>query len=259
MRTIWKGTIEIGAVKIPVTLHTAVKENRPKFHQISPCCNSRISQQLICQKCGRQVNRSELKKGWEVRKNEYVIIEPHEIEALKLKTLKTIEIDGFIQTTTIDPMLIRTNYYVGQIKGSEKTFSLLYHLLEGRCAVGKIVLHGYEPICVLRRSGKNIFLSLLWYPDEIKPSPEVTVEPPSENLKKLGEELAESMTKDIDFGKYKDRYVEAVRELITAKLTGQKIEVPRVEEKIMTENLEEALRKSIRMVKEQKVPAVIRR
>ncbi|HKG89311.1 MAG TPA: Ku protein, partial [Nitrososphaeraceae archaeon] len=154
-RSVWKGAISFGLVNIPIQVFSA--EQKEEYTSFSQLCQKghRIKYKKWCPVEDREVPWSEIKKGYEITKNNYVLIEKEEIESIKLKTTNTIEIKEFINSEEFDPLFIEKSYYVGpdigkKKKGSNSTtntvpakaYSLFVKILNEtkKIAIGKVVL-----------------------------------------------------------------------------------------------------------------------
>jgi DNA end-binding protein Ku len=120
-RAIWIGSISFGLVNIPIQVFSATqKEEYTSFNQL---CDKghKIKYKKWCPVEEREVPWSEIKKGYEITKNDYVVIEKQDLDRIKLKTNNTIEIKEFIKSEEFDPIFIEKNYYVGPDPGKKKT------------------------------------------------------------------------------------------------------------------------------------------
>ena len=231
-RAIWKGSVSIGVVNIPISLHTATRESKVSFNTITPCCGTRVNSVYKCQGCGKEVSRSEVKKGWDLGDGKFVVLEKAEIEAVRLKTVKSIAVEGFAPAHLIDPIQMATSYYMAPVEGGEKAYSLIAEALNlsALYALARITTHGREHIAVIRAKGRNLVLTTLYYPEEVLTPPEIPQAKLSERERDLSKQLLEGYKiEQLDLTQYKNRYVEAVKELINAKLLGQPITAPKVE------------------------------
>ncbi|MEM2265506.1 MAG: Ku protein [Candidatus Hadarchaeales archaeon] len=254
-RAIWKGAFSFGPLNIPVKLSTAVKDDKVEFRQLCPDCNARVRLPLICTKCGREVSRAVAKKGFELAEDKYVVIEPSELENLSLKTLKVAEIQGVIPLYAIDPIQIEHHYYCEPEKGGEKAYSLIWWALNEMKLAMVVLLtsHGKEHLGVVwpRKNGVLV-LSFLYYQNEVLTPPQVPQVPLSEREKELVKQLFDGLGMEPEkLSQYRDRYWEAVRELVNAKLTGQPLPQPQPEKAVEME-LEKALMVAITTTKKKK-------
>ena len=265
-RTIWKGSISFGLVNIPVQVFAATqKEEFSSFNQLDEK-GHKIKYKKWCPIEEREVPWSEIKKGYEISKNNYVILEKEDLENIKLKTTHTIEINEFIDSKDFDPLFIEKNYYIGPDSGTtkkkknmspsiSKAYSLFIKILNetNKVAIGKVVLRDKEHLVALRSYQRGLVMHQLKYLDEIKPMDEIegisSGEQPKVEDKELslGKTLVDNLSNEqFDIGKYSDTYSKELEKLIEAKSKGQKLTISEEGEKTEdTTNLLEALKASI--------------
>jgi len=265
-RTIWKGSISFGLVNIPIQVFVATqKDEFSSFNQLDGK-GHKIKYKKWCPIEEREVPWSEIKKGYEITKNNYVVLEKEDLENIKLKTTHTIEISEFIDSEDLDPLFIEKNYYIGPDAGitkkkkntspsNNKAYSLFIKILNetNKVAIGKVVLRDKEHLVALRSYQRGLIMHQLKYLDEIKPMDEVegissSQQPKVEDKElSLGKTLVDNLTSEqFDIGKYSDTYSKELEKLIEAKSKGQKVTVREEEEKAEdTANLLEALKASI--------------
>jgi DNA end-binding protein Ku len=265
-RSIWKGAISFGLVNIPIQVFSA--EQKEEYTSFSQLCQKghRIKYKKWCPVEDREVPWSEIKKGYEITKNNYVLIEKEEIENIKLKTTNTIEIKEFINSEEFDPLFIEKSYYIGpdtgkKKKGSDNTantipakaYSLFVKILNEtkKVAIGKVVLRDKEQLVGLRAYQRGLVMHQLKYLDEIRPMDEIggldSAQKIDANELSLGKTLVENLTaEEFDLGQYSDAYAKELEKLIEAKSRGEKVTIKEEEEKPEeTTDLLKALRASI--------------
>jgi DNA end-binding protein Ku len=266
-RSIWKGAISFGLVNIPIQVFSA--EQKEEYTSFSQLCQKghRIKYKKWCPVEDREVPWSEIKKGYEITKNDYVVLEKEEIENIKLKTTNTIEIKEFINSEEFDPLFIEKSYYVGpdtgkKKKGSDNTtnntipakaYSLFVKILNEtkKVAIGKVVLRDKEQLVGLRAYQRGLVMHQLKYLDEIRPMDEIggldSAQKIDANELSLGKTLVENLTaEEFDLGQYSDAYAKELEKLIEAKSRGEKVTIKEEEEKPEeTTDLLKALRASI--------------
>jgi DNA end-binding protein Ku len=260
-RSIWKGNISFGLVNIPIQVFSATqKEDYTSFNQL---CEKghKIKYKKWCPVEEREVSWDEIKKGYEVTKNEYVVIEKEDFEGIKLKTNNTIEVKEFVDSEDFDPIFIEKNYYIGPDPGKKKTetsskaYSLLVKILNetNKVAIGKVVLREKEHLVALRAYQRGLVMHQLRYLDEIRPMDEIGK---LESLQKvdskelaLGKTLVENLTTEkFDPGQYSDTYAKELEKLIEAKSKGQKVVSKKEEEEPEeTTDILEALKASLKV------------
>jgi DNA end-binding protein Ku len=124
-RAIWSGAINFGLVSVPVKLYTAVKPKDIAFHQVDEKTGARIRYKRVSEKTGREVPYEQIAKGYEVEDDEYVVIEPKELEKLTPEKTHTIDIQDFVELEQIDPIYYEHTYFLAPDTGGDKAYSLL--------------------------------------------------------------------------------------------------------------------------------------
>ena len=260
-RAIWKGSISFGLVNIPIQVFSATQnEDYTSFSQL---CDKghKIRYKKWCPVEEREVQWSEIKKGHEITKNNYIVIEKEDLDRIKLKTNNTIEVKEFIKSEDFDPIFIEKNYYVGPDPGKKKTeasiraYSLLVKILNetNKVAIGKVVLREKEHLIALRAYQRGLVMHQLRYLDEIRPMDEIgnldSLQKVDSKEISLGKTLVENLTTEkFDPGQYSDSYAKELEKLIEAKSKGldvtSKEEEGKVEE---TTDILEALKASLKV------------
>jgi DNA end-binding protein Ku len=260
-RSIWKGSISFGLVNIPIQVFSAAqKEDYTSFNQL---CEKghKIRYKKWCPEEEREVQWSEIKKGYEVTKNNYVVLEKEEIEKIKLKTTNTIEIKEFIEAEDFDPIFVEKNYYIGpdtgkkKIESAAKAYSLFVKILHEtkKIAIGMVVLREKEQIVALRAYQRGLIMHQLKYLDEIRPMDEIGGIDAPQNVDakelSLGKALVDNLTNEkFDPGQYSDTYAKELEKLIEAKSKGQQITIKEEEkEPEETPDILEALKASLQV------------
>jgi DNA end-binding protein Ku len=260
-RSIWKGNISFGLVNIPVQVFSAVqREDYTSFDQL---CEKghRIKYKKWCPVEEREVPWSEIKKGYEVTKNNYVVLEKEEIDKIKLKSTKTIEIKEFIELEDFDPIFVEKNYYIGpdvgkkKVESAAKAYSLFVKVLKEtkNIAIGKVVLREKEHLVALRAYQRGLVMHQLRYLDEIRPMDEIDgIDAPQKIDAKelsLGKTLVDNLRSEkFDPGQYSDAYAKELEKLIEAKSKGQKVTIKEEEEEPEeTTDILEALKASLQV------------
>jgi DNA end-binding protein Ku len=255
-RAIWIGSISFGLVNIPIQVFSAThKEDYTSFNQL---CEKghKIKYKKWCPVEEREVPWSEIKKGYEITKNNYIVIEKEDIDTIKLKTTNTVEVKEFIDSEEFDPIFIEKNYYVGPDPGKKnETYSLFVKILNEtkKIAIGKVVLREKEQLVALRAYQRGLVMHQLRYLDEIRPMDEIGGLDSTQKIDvkelSLGKTLVESLTTEkFDPGQYSDTYAKELEKLIEAKSKGQKVIVKEEEEKPEeTTDILEALKASLKV------------
>jgi DNA end-binding protein Ku len=279
-KSIWKGSISFGLVNIPIKLYTTTDYNDGySFNQLDQE-GHKIQYKKWCPVEQREIPYSEIKKGYEISKDKYVLIEKEDLEKIKVKTTKTIDIKEFIDTKEFDPILIEKSYYVAPDNGNDsqrnnkskkkiinsssiKAYNLFIDTIRetDKIAIGKVVLKDKEHLVALRPYQKGLVMHQLMYQEEIKPINEIEGMPGSENSIpsppvdkreiELGKILVDNLTnKEFDASLYFNDYAKQLEELISAKAEGKVYTSKEKEiEADVGDNLLEALKASVQKSK----------
>jgi DNA end-binding protein Ku len=237
-RSIWTGAISFGLVTVPVKLYSAVQRKSVRFHQLSGKTGVRIQQKRVDPTTGDEVPYEEIVKGFEIAPDQYVLIEPGELEALDPKKTKTIEISDFVALDDIDPIFYDHPYYLAPAAGGAKPYRLLYEaMLESRrVAIAKVVIRQKENLVAIRpMEGGVLGMSTMIFADEVVPADrlddlpgDVEASPQEVEMAKM---LIDQLASDFEPEKYADTYREEVLALIERKAEGKEIAVqPAMEE-----------------------------
>ena len=260
-RAIWKGSISFGLVNIPIQVFSATQnEDYTSFSQL---CDKghKIRYKKWCPVEEREVQWSEIKKGHEITKNNYIVIEKEDLDRIRLKTNNTIEVKEFIKSEDFDPIFIEKNYYVGPDPGKKKTeasiraYSLLVKILNetNKVAIGKVVLREKEHLIALRAYQRGLVMHQLRYLDEIRPMDEIgnldSLQKVDSKEISLGKTLVENLTTEkFDPGQYSDSYAKELEKLIEAKSKGLDVTSKEEEEKVEEPtDILEALKASLKV------------
>ncbi len=252
-RAIATGQIAFGLVSIPVKLFSAAESSEKiSFNMLHKDCGNRVQQQLFCPKDERTIDRTEVVKGYEFSRGQYVLFNEDELKALEEKATQQIEITEFVKSELIDPIYFSKPYYLGPDKGGARPYTLLARALQetGRWAVAKYAARGKGYIVVLRPLGKGLVMHQLYYPNEIRAIDELDLGEAEikENELKMAIQLAEmSASEEFHPEQYRDEVQERVRSLIQKKIEGEEITTAAVGEEPRAQviDLMEALRKSL--------------
>jgi DNA end-binding protein Ku len=237
-RSIWTGAISFGLVTVPVKLYSAVQRKSVRFHQLSGKSGVRIAQKRVDPTTGDEVAYEDIVKGYEIAPDQYVRIEPAELESLDPKKTKTIEITDFVALDEIDPIFYDHPYYLAPAAGGAKPYRLLYEAMQEtrRVAIAKVVIRQKENLVAIRpMEGGVLGMSTMVFADEVVPPDrlddlpgDVEATPQEVEMAKL---LIDQLAADFEPEKYADSYREDVLALIERKAAGKEIAVqPALEE-----------------------------
>src|SRR5215471_7091881 len=263
MRSIWKGHIRFSLVTIPIRVYNAIDTAQSiHFNQLHREDGSRIGYEKKCKQCGKVVTNEEIIKGYQFEPEQWVTVEPEDLQKVKLKTTKIIEIEGFIDESEIDPAMYDSPYYAGPDGDvSAKAYGLLTQALKesGKIGIGKVVLRDREDVVAIAPHKDGLAMYKLHYPQEIRSIDDVPQvgkhEETDQNALKLALNLVETMSTSLDKVEMKDRYGDALREMFEAKIAGKEV-VTAVEKEQPTVDIMAALKESIEQAKSQRKPMV---
>jgi DNA end-binding protein Ku len=256
----WKGHIRFSLVTIPVRIYNAIESAETiRFNQLHKEDNGRVGYDKRCKKCNQVISNDEIVKGFEYEPDQYVIIDEDDLEKVKLKSTKIIEIEGFVDAGEVHPALFDSPYFAGpdgDVAG--QAYALLRDTLRnsGKVGVGRVVLRDRESVMLLTAKDNGLMLYKLRYPNEIRSIDDV---PQLDGLEadktqlKLAETLVESMSKPFDAIELTDRYKDAVRDIIHQKIEGKEI-VTVAEEEEPVVDIMTALKASIEAASADKKP-----
>jgi DNA end-binding protein Ku len=252
-RAYWKGYLKLSLVSCPVALFPASSEREKiSFHQINKKTGNRIKYRKVDAETGDEVDSSDIVKGYEVGKGEYIEIEPEELEAIAIESKRTIEIDEFVPKNEIDELYLNNPYYLvpdGEV--GQQAFAVIREAIrkEGMVALGRVVFTSREHVIALEPRGKGLLGVTLRYPYEIRKEDEYFDEIEDEKIPKdmmeLASHIVETKAGHFNPKKFEDQYEGALKELLKKKQSGEKIEVPKQREPAKVINLMDALRRSV--------------
>jgi DNA end-binding protein Ku len=228
-RSIASLTISFGLVAIPVKLYSAtIAAERISFNLLHKADGSRLRQQYVCLADGKVVDRSEIVKGYEFAKDQYVIFTPEEIKELEEAGSSAIDIGEFVPLESVDPVYFERTYYLAPDKGGSKPYTLLVTALRDtkQCAIGRYAARGREHIVVIRPMGKGLAMHQLYFQAEVRPIKDLGIEPSvvSEGELKLARQLiGHQSSKTFDAGSYVDEFKGRVEAAIQKKVEGKQI------------------------------------
>lgn len=223
-RTLWKGAISFGLVHIPVSLHSATAENRMKFNLLDKQTMSPVGNKQVNKATGEAMQREEIVKGFEVEKDQYVVLSPDEIKAALPRSTQTIEIEAFVDRDQIPTVFFHKPYYVSPAgKGGQKPFALLRETLErtGKVGIARVVISTKQHLAALFPRNNGLVLNLLRWEDEVRDTAGLAW--PAEDVKvsaaelKMAEQLVEAMAGDWQPDLFHDEFREKLMALVEQK------------------------------------------
>ena len=258
-RPTWKGYLKVSLVTIPVKVFPATESAAAlSFNQLHAECKTRIQQKRWCPQCEREVPNTELVKGYEYEKGHYVVVTEEDIEKVRVESSKVIDLSQFTDVTDIDPIYVDRAYYLAPDGPmASESFAVMREGMAGKAGIGKVALYGREYLVAVRPQKKGLVMYTLHHDAEIRSIDQVEelnsvpakVKP--EEMK-LAKQVISSFESELNLKDYKDEYKEGLRKIIEAKIAGEEVVAPEIQEPPKVVDLMEALRRSLDSVSSDK-------
>jgi DNA end-binding protein Ku len=246
--TVWKGFVSFGLVSFPIRLQVAAREKPIRFHLLHRKDLSRVKEVYFCQAEDKPLDRQDLVKGYEVSKDEYVVVEQTELDKIAPKTAKVMEILEFVKADEFDPVFLDKSYHAIPDGDVSKPYALFREAMKQRrqYAIAKVAMHNREHIVVIRPDGNELMLHTMFFANELQ---EVELKTGSEKFSaqelNLAGQLIDTLTAKFDPMKFHDEYQTNLERLIEQKRKGERVTVSKNEKPARVVNIVEALRQSL--------------
>jgi DNA end-binding protein Ku len=258
--SVWSGYLTFGLISMPVRLVCGARSSGISFNMLHRPDLQRVKQQYYCPADNRVVERSEIVKGYEFRKDEYVVIEPDEIKKIEPQTAKTMEILEFVKEPEVDPVYFDASYYMLPEEAGRRPYALLTKALEESeyVAIAKLTMHNREYTVFLRPHSGGLMLHTMYYAEEVKQvegfgAPDVDLK---DAEVKIAHQLIEALAAEWEPEKYHDEFQENLKKLIETKLEGGKVvEIDKPKKLAPVVDLMAALKQSLAEMEGKKKPA----
>jgi len=253
-RPYWKGYLKLSLVSCPIALYPATSEREKiSFHQLNRETGNRIRYKKVDAETGDEVENAGIVKGYEVDKGEYVELEPEELDAVAIESKRVIDIDEFVPRSEIDELYLRDPYYIvpdGDV--GQQAFAVIREAIrkEGMVALAKVVFTSREHIVALEARGKGMVGVTLRYPYEVRAEDEyfdgIEDEKIPKDMLDLAVHIVNTKTGHFKPEQFKDRYEDALKDLLRKKQKGEKIERTKESAPSNVINLMDALQQSVK-------------
>jgi len=258
-RATWKGYLKISLVNIPIKVFPATDAGATLiFNQLHAECRTRIQQKRWCPHCEREVPNTELVKGYEFEKGRYVVMTEEDIQKVRVESTRVINLVQFADDSQIDPIYVDRAYYLAPDGPmAAEAFAVMREGMAGKAGIGKMALYGREYLVAVRPQKKGLVMYTLHHDAEIRSIDQIEelnsvpskVKP--EEMK-LAKQVIGTFDADLNLKDYKDEYKEGLRKIIDAKIAGEEIVAPEVQEPARVVDLMEALKRSLDSVSQEK-------
>jgi DNA end-binding protein Ku len=251
-RALWKGSISFGLVSIPVELHVAVRDHRPRFRMLHAADRSPVNFARVCAREGRPVAWADLVKGYEYSKGQFVVLTKEDFRAAALEKTHRVDIVDFVTASEIDDRFFETPYYLVPSRSGEHAYALLREAMRGarRIGIAKFILREAQHLAAVEVIGDVLVLTQLRFADELVSTSQFSL-PDSKAFKKkeldMARALVESLATDWHPEKYTDEYRDNLMRIIQAKTKGKHLtlEAPAEPRQAEVIDLMERLRRSL--------------
>jgi DNA end-binding protein Ku len=251
-RALWKGSISFGLVNIPIELHTAVRNHRPRFRMLHATDKSPVKFERVCVKDGHAVAWEDLVKGYEYAKGRFVVLSKEDFQAAAVEKTRTVDIIDFVSAEEIDDRFFETPYYLVPAKGGERAYALLREAIResGRIGIAKFILRDAQHLAAVEVIENALVLSVMRFADELVDVQQFDF-PSAEGVRKAELDMAKALVNSLAAGwdpsKYTDQYRENLLRIIQGKVKGKQVELEPADEPRQAEvvDLMERLRRSL--------------
>lgn len=260
-RASWNGFLRLSLVSCPVYLVPATTEGkRVRLNQLNEATGNRVAMQLTDSKTGEPLERDQVVKGYEYERGRYVKLTDDELKDLQIESSKTIDLQLFVDRDTVDPIYLDTPYYVypdGTL--AAETFQVFGEAMahKKKVGLGRVTISSRERMVLVEPRGSGLVMSILRSAEEVRPS-EFADQPAGKvapDMVAIAETIIDRLSGKFDPSTFRDRYQDALRELVDSKLKGEKTVAREIAEPPKVINLMEALKKSLAETKPAARPA----
>src|SRR5918912_2051537 len=253
VRANWKGYLKLSLVSCAVALYPAASTSaRVRFNTLNRATGNRVKRQFVDAQTGEVVEDDQQVKGYQVGKGSYVIVEDEELEAIRIESTHTIDVESFVPRSEVDERYLDSPYYIApDDKVAQEAFAVIRDAMreKGKAGVARVVIARRERMVLLEPLGRGIMATVLRYPYEVRGEDAYFEDIPDLDLPREMRDLAghiiETKSADFDPSRFEDRYETAVIELVKSKEAGRPVAAPEAPRPSNVVNLMEALRRSI--------------
>jgi DNA end-binding protein Ku len=258
-RPTWKGYLKISLVNIPVRVFPATDAAATiSFNQLHRECRTRIQQKRWCPTCQVEVPNTDLVKGYEFEKGQYVVLDEEDMANVKTESTRVINIVQFADAAVVDPVYVERPYYLAPDGAvAAEAFAVMREGMAGKAAVGKVALYGREYLVAIAPRENGFVMYTMRHASEVRAMSAIDeLKTVPAKIKpeevKLARQVIGNFEAEGDLTQYKDEYQEELRRIIDAKIAGQEVVAPKEEAPPKVVNLMEALRQSLERVSTEK-------
>ena len=255
-RPVWSGTISFGLVNVPVKAYTAVRDHDVHFHQLDKKTGARIRYEKVSAKSGRDVDADDIEMGFEISEGRHVTFAKKELDALRPKSTKAIEVTDFVALDDVDPIYYERTYWLAPDgEAAARPYQLLRAAMEDteRVAIGTVAMRNKQYLAAIRPLDGVLAMSTMRFADEVVPRKDIDELPackskPAAKELQMAKQLVDSLAGDWDPKQYHDTFAEELRSRIKAKDKGKDVVEATADEEPTADiiDLSEALERSLK-------------
>jgi DNA end-binding protein Ku len=232
-RPVWSGTLSFGLVSVPVKAYSAVHDHTVHFHQLEKGTGARINYEKVSARSGQPVANEDIERGFELAKDKYVVVDPDELDAVRPRRTRSVDISDFVDLAAVDPIYYDHTYWLAADgDAAARAYRLLLAAMEQaqRVAIGSVVMRNKQYLAAIRPLDGALVMSTMRFADEIVPRkdiegiPSARSKPDAKELR-LASQIIESLDADWDPARYHDTYTDQLRDLIKQKAKGKRLTV----------------------------------
>ncbi len=233
-RAIWSGAISFGLVNVPVKAYTAVRDHRVHFNQVEKGTGARIRYEKVSEKTGKEVEKDDIQLGYQLGRGRSVIVDPDELEELRPRSTRTIDVDDFVNLDDIDPVYYDHTYWLAPDgESAQRAYRLLLQAMDQskRVGIGTVVMRNKQYLAAIRPLDGALAMSTMRFSDEVVPQADIDqlsvgakTKPEAKELK-LASQIIDSLATDWDPTRYHDTYTEELLDLIERRSEGEEVTV----------------------------------
>lgn len=250
-RSIWNGAVSFAGVDVPVKVFGATDPQGVRFRELHEPDGGEIAHQLV-DADGKEVDRKDVAKGFEVKSGEYVVLEDDELKAAAAPKRKALDVEHFVPREQIDPDVYDRPYYLAPQDGGEEAYAVLAAALKktGRVGVGRVVLRSREQLAAVMEADGMLRMHTMRFADALVDPGRLDVEAPrnkpDQRMLKMAKQLVDGLTATFKPGKYRDTYRDRVLDLVKRKAKGEEIDVEKAKAPEPSDDLMAALEASLK-------------
>ena len=232
-RAVWSGSISFGLVNVGVKAYTAVRDHEVRFHQIDKKSGARVRYEKVSEKTHRKLDGDDIEMGYELRKGRYVKFTKAELDDLRPRSTRSVDVSDFVPLEDIDPIYYERTYWLAPDgPGAAKAYGLLCAAMEDRqrVGIGSVVMRNKQYLAAIRPLEGFLAMSTLRFADEVIARSEIDALPsrrPRADAKelRLATQIVDALDAEWKPTKYHDTYTEELRELIERRAKGETVTI----------------------------------